>query len=126
MSEIASLIEETIQNLRRLIHALRKIYLEDLGLTTALEMLTRKTAKSLDIPVAFCKQGSEKRLDAQIELALFRMAQETFRNIERHAQATQADLSIEFSRHLLTIEILDNGTGFEVPKTPAGFAPSGH
>ena len=126
LSEIASLTEETIQNLRRLIHALRPIYLEDLGLTTALEMLTRETAQALGIPVGFRKQGAEKRLQAQIELALFRMAQEAFRNIERHAQATQADLRILFEQEILTLEVSDDGIGFEVPKNPSEFAPSGH
>lgn len=126
LSEIACLTEETIQNLRRLIHALRPIYLEDLGLTTALEMLTRETAQTLGIPVGFRKKGTEIRLQAQIELALFRMAQEAFRNIERHAQATQADLRIHFEPEMLTLEISDNGSGFEVPKNPSEFAPSGH
>ncbi len=126
LSEIASLTEETIHNLRRLIHALRPVYLEDLGLTTALEMLTRETAQTLDIPVGFYKQGTEKRLPAQIELALFRMAQEAFRNIKRHAQATQADLRIHFEHEMLSLEISDNGIGFEVPKNPSDFAPSEH
>ncbi len=126
LTEIASLTEETIRNLRRLIHDLRPIYLEDLGLATALEMLARETAQTLGIPVDFRQQGSERRLAAQIEMVLFRMAQEAFRNIERHAQATQASLSIEFTDQVLTIEISDNGIGFEAPRHPSEFAPSGH
>lgn len=126
LAEIATVTEETIQNLRRLIHALRPIYLEDLGLTTALEMLARETAQTLNIPVDFEKQGIEKRLPTQIEMALFRMVQEAFRNIERHAQATGAVLSLKFDPQTLTIEISDNGIGFEVPKNPSEFAPGGH
>jgi signal transduction histidine kinase len=109
-----------------LIHDLRPIYLEDLGLATALEMLARETAQTLGIPVDFHLQGSEKRLSAQIEMVLFRMAQEAFRNIERHAQATQASLFVEFTDVMCTIEISDNGIGFEVPRQPSEFAPSGH
>ena len=126
LQEIATLTEQTIENLRRLTRALRPIYLEDLGLVTALEMLARETGQAIDIPVEFELQGMEKRLDPANELALYRMVQEAFSNITRHAQASQASLSIAFTDQALTIQVFDNGKGFDVPKSPAEFAPSGH
>jgi signal transduction histidine kinase len=126
LQEIASLIEQTIENLRRLTRALRPIYLEDLGLVTALEMLARETGQTTNIPVEFQHQGQEIRLDPSIELALYRMAQEAFSNIIRHAQASQASLTITFKPQTVTLQITDNGRGFDVPKSPAEFAPSGH
>ena len=126
LAEIASLTEQTIENLRRLTRALRPIYLEDLGLVTALEMLARETGQALDIPVEFQRQGVERRLEPTVELALYRMAQEAFSNIARHAQASQASLKITFTAQAVTIQVADNGKGFEVPKSPAEFAPSGH
>jgi signal transduction histidine kinase len=65
-------------------------------------------------------------LDSAIELALYRMAQEAFSNISRHAQASQATLKIAFTPQAVTIQVTDNGKGFDVPKSPAEFAPSGH
>lgn len=126
LQEIASLTEQTIENLRRLTRALRPIYLEDLGLVTALEMLVRETGQAMNIKVDFQLQGMEKRLDAVNELALYRMVQEAFSNISRHAQASHAYLKITFTTQVVTIQISDNGKGFEVPKSPAEFAPSGH
>ncbi len=126
LQEIALLTEQTIENLRRLTRALRPIYLEDLGLVTALEMLVRETGQLLNIPVDFQHQGMEKRLDPSVELALYRMAQEAFSNIARHAQATQASLKITFTAQNITLLVTDNGKGFAVPKSPAEFAPSGH
>jgi signal transduction histidine kinase len=126
LHEIAALTEQTIDNLRRLTRALRPIYLEDLGLVTALEMLARETGQALNIPVEFQRQGLEKRLDPAFELALYRMTQEAFNNIARHAQASRASLSIHFTAQAITIEVTDNGKGFNVPKSPAEFAPSGH
>ncbi len=126
LQEIATLTEQTIENLRRLTRALRPIYLEDLGLVTALEMLARETGQAIDIPVEFELQGMEKRLDPANELALYRMVQEAFSNITRHAQASQASLNITFTDQALTIQVFDNGKGFDVPKSPAEFAPSGH
>jgi two-component system sensor histidine kinase UhpB len=126
LQEIASLTEQTIENLRRLTRALRPIYLEDLGLVTALEMLARETGQAMDIPVEFQKQGVEIRLDPSIELALYRIAQEALNNIARHAGAKKASLYVQFSPGAVTMEIHDNGKGFEVPKSQAEYAPSGH
>jgi len=126
LQEIASLTEQTIENLRRLTRALRPIYLEDLGLVTALEMLARETSQALNIPVEFQRQGTEKRLDPTVELALYRMTHEAFSNISRHAQATQASLKIVFTAQNVTLQVTDNGVGFDVPKSPAEFAPGGH
>lgn len=126
LSEIQTLTEQTIQNLRRLTRDLRPIYLEDLGLLTALEMLVRDFQQTSSIPVDFKRSGTEVRLSAPVELALYRIGQEALSNIVRHAQATQTSLKISFSPDSASLEISDNGVGFKVPESPAEFAPSGH
>jgi two-component system sensor histidine kinase UhpB len=126
LKEIATLTEQTIENLRRLTRALRPIYLEDLGLVPALEMLARETGQAMGIPVEFHKEGVEKRLDAAVELALYRIAQEALSNIARHAQATHATLSISFLDNSTNVQVMDDGVGFEVPKNPSEYVPSGH
>ena len=59
LSEVVFLTEQAIENVRRQTRALRPIYLEDLGLVTALEMLARETSQSAGIPVEFQCQGTE-------------------------------------------------------------------
>jgi signal transduction histidine kinase len=126
LQELETIAEQTIENLRRTTRALRPIYLEDLGLVTALEMLARETESASNVKVTFQKLGSEKRLAPPVELALYRMAQEALSNVVRHARATQAKLSIHFWHNKIEMQISDNGIGFETPNTPADFAPSGH
>lgn len=126
LNEIASLTEQTIENLRRVTRALRPIYLEDLGLVTALEMLAQETGQLRGIPTEFFRRGTERRLDPATELALYRMAQEALSNVIRHAKASHAVLSINFTSESVTIQVTDNGIGFEVPKSSADFAPGGH
>ena len=126
LTEVVSLTEQTIENVRRQTRALRPIYLEDLGLVTALEMLARETSQAVNIPVEFQRQGLEKRLNPNVELALYRMAQEALNNVSRHAQASQAYLNISFTPQEVTLQVSDNGKGFDVPKSPAEFAPGGH
>jgi two-component system sensor histidine kinase UhpB len=126
LTEVVSLTEQTIENVRRQTRALRPIYLEDLGLVTALEMLARETSQAANIPVEFQRQGTEVRLNPNVELALYRMAQEALNNVGKHAEATQANLNISFTSQQVTLQVIDNGKGFDVPKSPAEFAPGGH
>jgi signal transduction histidine kinase len=123
LQELEGLAEQTVENLRRIIRALRPIYLEDLGLVTALEMLARETETP---QVDFSRSGHEQRLERDVELALYRIAQEALSNVVRHAKASRATLKIIFSEHEIKLEINDNGIGFIMPKSPTDFAPSGH
>jgi signal transduction histidine kinase len=124
--ELETLAEQTIENLRRQTRALRPIYLEDLGLVAALEMLSQETSQSTGIPVDFRCQGEERRLSPEVELALYRIAQEALSNVTRHAQASHASVDLRFENQAIDLEVSDNGQGFEVPRSPADFAPSGH
>ena len=62
LKELETLAEQTVENLRRLTRALRPIYLEDLGLVTALEMLTHEIGQNNGLVVDFQKTGQESRL----------------------------------------------------------------
>jgi signal transduction histidine kinase len=126
LEELEGLIEQTIDDLRRTTRALRPIYLEDLGLVTALEMLVRETSQNSGMAVDFNTSGSEHRLAAEIELAFYRMTQEALNNAVQHAQATRISVSMKFSTLTATLEISDDGKGFVVPRTPAEFTPLGH
>lgn len=125
LKELENLAEQTIENLRRLTRALRPIYLEDLGLVTALEMLARETNQATHLEVDFHQSGQERRLSREVELALYRIAQEALSNVVRHAQAEHAVLSIVFDKEV-NLEVVDDGIGFTVPKSPTDLAPSGH
>jgi len=126
LAEIQELTTQTMENLRRLTRALRPIYLEDLGLVAALEVLARETQQIGKFPVVFRRTGEPRRLSPQTELALYRMAQETLNNVVRHAQATQCHLEIEFVPKVVMLRIEDNGLGFTPPESPAELAPQGH
>ena len=126
LAELETLSEQTIENLRRMTRALRPIYLEDLGLVTALEMLAKETSQNSGIQIEFRKDGEEQRLAREVELALYRMAQEALSNVVRHSQAERADLRIAFEKNGIELEVSDNGIGFDMPKSPTDFAASGH
>jgi signal transduction histidine kinase len=126
LKDLEEMSEATIQDLRRLIRDLRPIYLEDLGLVTALEMMAREQQDLNGFPVHFQNQGVEQRLPAAVELAIYRMVQEALSNISRHAQASQAWIDVNFTSEDLRVQVRDDGRGYEMPKSPAEFAASGH
>lgn len=126
LSELETLSEQTIENLRRLTRALRPIYLEDLGLVTALEMLAREISGGNSLSVNFQRTGQERRLSSEVELVLYRIAQEALNNIIRHAKATNALLHITYIHEKVQLEVSDDGIGFQIPNSPTDFAPSGH
>lgn len=126
LNELEQLAGGTIENVRRLTRALRPIYLEDLGLVTALEMLARESARPDALAVDFRCAGRERRLPRDTELALYRIAQQALNNVLRHAGARRAGLEIAFADKEITLEVTDDGMGFKVPQNLTDFAPAGH
>lgn len=126
LGELLVLTEKSIENLRRQIRALRPIYLEDLGLSPALEMLTQESSQNCDVPVSFRRTGEERRLDEAVELAFYRIAQEALSNLAWHAEAKSALVALTFSPTSVSLTIQDDGKGFQAPRTPAELAIEGH
>ncbi|HSH03995.1 MAG TPA: histidine kinase [Anaerolineae bacterium] len=124
--EVEELTAVVIADLRRLTRALRPIYLEDLGLVPALDMLVRDFDKTTETAISFQTMGAEQRLPAKMELTLYRMAQEGLSNVTRHAQATTAILQLTIEKDVICLTIRDDGRGFSVPESFSELAPLGH
>jgi signal transduction histidine kinase len=126
LDEMQAMTAQIIADLRRLTRDMRPIYLEDLGLVPALDMLAKDASTSLGIPVNFEASGANRRLSAEVELALYRMAQEALNNVARHAQASSAEVRLSFDTGSIRLTVADDGRGFDVPESPAEMAPEGH
>jgi len=109
------------RDLRRVIGALRPIYLDDLGFLPALEMLARSTtlgaaAQGSDLEVRFEHDVGGVRFDPAVELAVYRIAQEALHNAAQHAQAHEVVVQVRRAAGELVLTVSDDGVGF----TPAG------
>ena len=87
-----------IEGLRHLITELRPAALDDLGLVPALEALARR-AQAIDglevqTQIDLDLGAADERLDAELESTIYRVVQEALTNVSRHAQATQAVISV--------------------------------
>jgi len=88
--------------------------------------LRQAASQNNSLLVDFQKSGEEQRLLREVELALYRIAQEALNNILRHSKAKHAKLHITFGDQEIMMQISDDGIGFQTPKSPTDFAPSGH
>lgn len=104
-------ITAMVQALRNTIGDLRPPALEELGLLPAVELMLQRNRD--DAPqVTVDVQGEERRLDPQSELALFRIIQEAWNNILRHADAKHAGITFTYNHAALDVTIADDGRGF--------------
>jgi signal transduction histidine kinase/YHS domain-containing protein len=123
LQDMRSSIRSLVDELRAMIGDLRPPALAELGLLPAVELLLDRSGE--DGPeVTLVVQGEERRLAPQSELALFRIVQEAWSNIRRHAQARRADFTFAYEHDELHVTIADDGMGFAPP--PQFDAPDGH
>jgi signal transduction histidine kinase len=101
-----------IRDIRRLIHDLRPVALDELGLVPALREHLARCEAEHDLVVDFSADGGE-RLPAAVETALFRIAQEAVNNVLRHAQARRVRVTLERDANRVRLRVSDDGQGFD-------------
>ncbi len=108
------ILEDTLQQVRRLAMALRPSMLDDLGLGPALQWLAEQSASRGGFKVEFFHERTQSRLSAEIETACFRIVQEALTNISRYAQPTQVKISLRRAADELVLQVQDDGRGFDL------------
>ena len=120
LAELRAMISDGIEEVRRFSGALRPLYLEELGLAPAIEMLARSANATYQLV------GTQKRLDDEKEVALYRMTGEALSNARRHSQAEHIAISLIFAETAVTLQVHDDGVGFDVPTDFVDLARAGH
>ncbi len=106
-------LNEAIQEVRRISHDLRPSILDDLGLERALASLLDRFTERSEVRVRLSLALPAQRLPEDIEITLYRLVQEALTNIERHADATEVGLKIDTVADTVRLELRDNGRGFD-------------
>jgi signal transduction histidine kinase len=110
------LIDAGIQGVRKVTEQLRPSLLDNLGLVPALRSLTDAFADRAGLAVTFDVPEGLPPLAPDVELALFRAAQEGLANVARHAAARAVAVRLANGSGELSLEVSDDGRGL-----PAGF-----
>lgn len=114
LRELIDLTSSTLESIRAIAQELRPAVLDDLGLVAALEGLAVQYRQRFGLTVQVQIRGQRQRLAPEIELALYRIAQEALTNVAKHAGTDQATLDLSFDPHYVTLCITDRGKGFDV------------
>lgn len=122
---IDELIAE-IDKLRALITELRPAALDELGLPAALEALAERSATTGGLEIhgnIALGDGGEGvvRLAPLLESTVYRLVQEALTNVVKHARAEHVELAVSSEGEVLSIEVIDDGVGFDSALKPAGF-----
>jgi signal transduction histidine kinase len=121
LADTRKLADECIQEIRNIIHNVLPPVLTDYGFLVALEALSSKVEQATRIKVKFDKKIADQRFPHEIELALYRIAQELFGNVIKHADATIINLSVTQVDGFMIMEFKDNGIGFNLNEVKHGF-----
>jgi len=116
---------DIMADVRRLSQDLRPPALDRLGLVPALEWLASDVEKRSGINVEVKIHGVSRRFPADMELVLFRVAQEALRNVLKHSQATNTEVTVGFNNGKVRITVKDNGKGFDLPETTGDLVKQG-
>jgi signal transduction histidine kinase len=109
------LIDNTIENVRRISNDMLPSGLEEFGLKYAIEMLCDKIESASRLVINLNISGLE-RMENRLELSLYRILQELLNNTLKHANATEVNISFITDNQQLTITYQDNGQGFDLEK----------
>jgi two-component system, NarL family, sensor kinase len=107
------LVQKAVADLRNLSKTLDADNIADVGLVSIVQFELELLEKTGVYKTSFKLSGEEKRLNVHKELLMYRVIQESFNNIIKHAGASAVDVVMDFSALQLCIEVKDNGTGFD-------------
>lgn len=125
---IVNSASQSIEEVREIAQNLRPYHLDRLGLTKALEVMIEKVAATTKMRFVSELVPLDDLFSKEDAITLYRVVQESLTNVVKHAQATQARISVERTTDSITLTIEDNGRGFvpaEAAAKPSGFGLAG-
>lgn len=112
--DLRKMVRSALYEVRRIIYDLRPMALDDLGLVPTLRKYLATIEEYNDgyPKITFFSIGQEKRIPSKVEVALFRLVQESVTNALKHAGASEIQVKMEMKEQHATVIVRDNGKGF--------------
>ncbi len=111
LAHLTNTLNSGIALKRRIVEDLRPSSLSHLGLVASLEILAREFEERSGLSIITDLENVE--LAGSSQLTVYRLVQESLTNIGKYAEATQVVISLQAMESVVTIEVHDNGRGFE-------------
>jgi two-component system sensor histidine kinase UhpB len=109
--EVQEAVRNSLEDLRQIAIELRPEALDDLGLESALAVVCERFSERTGLRITERVDPELPTLSPEIELVVYRVAQEALTNVARHSGADEAELDLEHGGGLLTLTVSDRGRG---------------
>ncbi|QJR09198.1 hypothetical protein DSM104443_00235 [Usitatibacter rugosus] len=119
LTRLTELLDSGIDVKRRIIENLRPSLLDHLGLVPAVRWHVEEACKAANLRCNLDVQGNVERLSPDVEIALYRVVQESMANIVRHARAGRVDILLERMTDGIGVTVRDDGVGMADVKVAA-------
>lgn len=110
--EVREIVQEALEKVRSLSHALHPVVLDEIGFESALEAWLPGFEKQTGIAVSYRKSGESRQLEREVSTHLYRVVQEAMNNVARHSGSKSAAIRLRFEPRSVILEIQDEGVGF--------------
>lgn len=118
VQELGDLANRSVESIRRACRDLRPSVLDDLGLAPALASLASDVTRR-GLPCELLQSGAPVALVPEVEVSVYRIAQEALSNVRQHARATSASLELVYQPTQVRVCVRDDGIGFDYAATLA-------
>ncbi|MET1007453.1 MAG: sensor histidine kinase [Propionibacteriaceae bacterium] len=109
----ADLARQSLTEARRSVHALRPEQLETARLPEALSDVARQWSSQHGLDAEVRLTGTARPLHPEVEITLLRAGQEALANVAKHARASRVALTLSYMEDLTTLDVVDDGVGFD-------------
>lgn len=120
LARINSRVVSVVNDVRRLIHDLRPLAIDEVGLVSATRDLCDRCAREWGLSITFDVENGTAVLSPAKQVALYRLVQEILNNVHKHAHASNVTVSIRRAPRRILLRIADDGKGFDPAVIPPG------
>jgi signal transduction histidine kinase len=113
VSTAMNLARESLTEARRSVHAVEPSMLAEARLPDAISDVARRWTEHNHIDAVLTTTGDARPMHADVEVTLLRTAQEALANVAKHAQARRVGLTLSYMEDLVTLDVRDDGVGFD-------------
>jgi signal transduction histidine kinase/ligand-binding sensor domain-containing protein len=119
-------VGHSLREARESIWELRHRALETRGLVESLQQLAENTTDSKGVHTEVTVRGRERRCTSEVDMQLFRIAQEAVNNAIRHGRATRIDIALSYEPERVSLTVADDGCGFVAEQHEAAHEEGEH
>ena len=111
--EVREIVQNTLDKVRSLSHALHPVVLDEVGLESALDVYLPGFERQTGISLLYEKTGTSRELDKEVSIHFYRVMQEALNNVARHSNSRSAAVRLRFLPEAVVLEVQDEGVGFQ-------------